>query len=120
MKRGPSGSKNPALIEQFVGSAYAAVDAVADRLDAIVAVADNLPAILEAEPGIDADQRYQHYQSSAAAIWLINHNMGVVPLVQVFTVGWVEVEAAVHHLNVNQTEIRLNGAMSGYAVLAKG
>lgn len=71
----------------------------------------------EGPPGpAAAAQRFMHTQSSAEAVWLLNHNLGTFPAVSVYSPGGIEIEAAIQHLSINQTEIRFNVATSGYAV----
>lgn len=60
---------------------------------------------------------YVHSQPSASATWLINHNQGYRPSVEVFSIGWVEVDAEVVHLNENSLEVRFASAQNGFARL---
>jgi hypothetical protein len=69
----------------------------------------------DGDPG-DSASRYVHTQALASETWLVNHNFGFFPSASVFTTGGLEIEAEVQNLNVNQTEIRLSVAMSGYAI----
>lgn len=61
---------------------------------------------------------FQHVQSSAAAVWTVNHNLGARTNVAVFSPGGVEVEAAVLHVSDNQTTISFNTPQTGSAVFS--
>ncbi len=62
--------------------------------------------------------RYEHVQSAASSTWLINHNLGRRPQVEVFSPGWVQVEADVVNLNDNQTQVNFNTPQTGQAILS--
>lgn len=51
-------------------------------------------------PGVGG---FDFTQSTPAATWTINHNLGYRPGVDLFTVGGVEMEAEVVHLSLNTT-----------------
>ena len=55
-------------------------------------------------PGASAAS-YDFQQTTPATEWIVNHNLGHKPLVQVFSTGGVEVEAEVVHISNNQTRI---------------
>jgi len=56
-------------------------------------------------------------QFTPSALWTINHNLGLKPVVQVFSVGGVEILADVIHLSPNQTQVRFASPTAGYARL---
>lgn len=56
-----------------------------------------------------------HTQVSAATVWIVNHNLGYRPAVEVYDSGGSEVVAEVAHISVNQYEVRVNPAMSGFS-----
>ena len=58
---------------------------------------------------------YDHTQASPAAVWTVNHNLGYMPDVSVFTSGGLEVEAEILHLSSNQTQITMLVPMAGFA-----
>jgi hypothetical protein len=58
---------------------------------------------------------YDHTQSVAATVWTVNHNLGFYADVAVFTTGGLEIEAEVLHMSVNQTQITMLTAMTGFA-----
>ncbi|MFN4328288.1 MAG: hypothetical protein ACK4FF_05375 [Limnobacter sp.] len=60
---------------------------------------------------------YEHSQPSASASWLINHNLGRRPIVSVYSIGGMEVNAEVVHLNTNQTQILFAAPQTGFARL---
>lgn len=48
---------------------------------------------------------YNHTQGSADVEWVINHNLGYYPSVDVFSVGGIELIVEVQHISVNQTRV---------------
>lgn len=71
---------------------------------------------IQGPPGSGGGGRYVHTQGSASATWTVNHNLGFRPQVEVFSPGWVCVEAVVTHTSDNQTVITFNAAQTGQAV----
>lgn len=65
-----------------------------------------------------AGQGYNHYQASPADTWVINHNLGYKPNVQMFTVGGLEVLGEVLHNSNNQITVSFNTPLSGSARLS--
>lgn len=72
------------------------------------------PAAPPAPPGGGAI-RYTHTQASPAAVWTINHNLGLYPLIQVFSPGSQAVLADVTHVSVNQATVAFKTAQGGFA-----
>lgn len=60
--------------------------------------------------------RFDFTQGSAASTWTIAHNLGKHPNISIYTVGGVEVEAAIIHLSSNVAQILFDAPFSGYAV----
>ena len=60
---------------------------------------------------------YTHVQPTPSATWIINHNLGFNPGVELLTVGGVEFEAEVAHTSVNQTVVTLLFPIAGSARL---
>lgn len=60
---------------------------------------------------------YVFTQSTAAATWTINHNLGHVPSVEVFDSGSQEIEADVSHPSVNTAVIVFTVPTAGFARL---
>jgi hypothetical protein len=60
---------------------------------------------------------YVHTQSVASDTWLINHNLGFRPIVNVFDSGSQEVEAHVSHPSVTTTIIVFAIPIAGFARL---
>ncbi|WP_027480511.1 hypothetical protein [Deinococcus pimensis] len=60
---------------------------------------------------------YLHNQAVPSDVWTINHNLGFKPLVQVYTLGGVEVDAEVQHLNSNQVRVSFVIPLAGTARL---
>jgi hypothetical protein len=58
---------------------------------------------------------FHEQQFEAASVVTINHNLGRAPMaVTLTTLGGVEFDAAVHHLNLNQLQIHLDSPIAGY------
>jgi len=60
---------------------------------------------------------YVHEQLSPSINWIINHNLGEFPIVQVIDSGGNEIEVEIVHISMNQTEIRLSSIKTGLARL---
>lgn len=58
---------------------------------------------------------YVHMQASAAAEWIVNHNLGARPHVTVLSTGGAEIEASVTHVSVNQLLINFAAPQAGSA-----
>jgi len=58
---------------------------------------------------------FNHTQSLAAAEWIINHNLGFRPAVEILGVGGNEVEAHVLHMSINQVRVYFTAAFAGSA-----
>jgi hypothetical protein len=58
---------------------------------------------------------YVHTQAEAATTWTVNHNLGVKPIVAIYSTGSVEVEAQVTHTSTNQFTVSFSTALAGYA-----
>ncbi len=53
-------------------------------------------------------------QSVASLVWLVNHNLGYVPLTALYTSGSVEFEGEVVHSSVNQFSVILQVSSAGF------
>lgn len=62
-----------------------------------------------------AASTYLHTQSVASATWTINHNLGVNPVVSLYTVGGVEFDGQVTHITANQAVVSLVTSVAGFA-----
>ena len=58
---------------------------------------------------------YVHSQTTASAEWIINHNFGRHPIVQVYSVGMVKVIAEIVHVSLNQTRVYFALPVAGVA-----
>lgn len=58
---------------------------------------------------------YTHTQASPNTVWTINHNLGVKPVISLYTTGGVEFEAQVTHINDNQAVVNLATSIAGSA-----
>lgn len=99
------------------------------------------PILLEGEPATESDtgkkkigdgvtawnnlpyesygfsQPYVYTQLAPSAIWIINHNLGYRPSVELLDSGSQEIEGDVIHPSLNQTIITLTPATAGVARL---
>jgi hypothetical protein len=78
-------------------------------------VVDATGALEPVQADAVGSETYEHVQSSAAATWTINHNLGFKPAISLRTVGGVEFEAEITHVSDNQAVVSLVTAMAGYA-----
>lgn len=62
-----------------------------------------------------AAESYTHTQASPSDEWTINHNLGVRPLIAVFSPGGAEVQAEILHMSTNQARIYFASAYAGTA-----
>ncbi len=58
---------------------------------------------------------YTHTQAAPSDTWIINHNLGKYPSISVMSVGEVEFESDIHHINKNQARIYLAIPQAGIA-----
>lgn len=57
-----------------------------------------------------------YIQSSPMAEWVVNHNLGYYPVVDVYTSGMVSMDGEVIHLSVNQFLVRFVEPVSGVVI----
>lgn len=62
-----------------------------------------------------AGAEFEHTQSSPAAVWVVAHNLGKRPDVATRTIGGVEFDAEIAHINTNQLEVRFATPQTGIA-----
>jgi hypothetical protein len=60
---------------------------------------------------------YLHQQTSSSSTWVINHNLGFRPAVELFDSGNQEIDGDVAHPSINQAIITLSPATAGTARL---
>ncbi|MGZ8181454.1 MAG: hypothetical protein ACXWT1_05815 [Methylobacter sp.] len=60
--------------------------------------------------------QYQHTQSTPAAIWTVNHNLGYRPTVQITTLGGRLIWGETLHTSINQVVIYLDIPSAGLAI----
>jgi hypothetical protein len=77
------------------------------------------PIAAQGMPGRDgnAASTYEHIQTIANNLWIINHNLGRRPGVHVYNNAWTEVDAEVQHFSLNQTRILFAMPFFGIAIL---
>ncbi len=66
-------------------------------------------------PGPPADT-YEHLQTSASDVWVVNHNFGRNPVIAVIGPAGREVEADVLHTSLNQSQVSFNQPITGKAL----
>ena len=59
---------------------------------------------------------YRHEQPVDATPWIVNHNLGAVPNISVYSLGGLKVEATVVNISENQAQVLLDLPFSGYAI----
>lgn len=65
--------------------------------------------------GSTVDLTYQHIQSSPSTTWIINHNLGKYPSIQLLSVGGIEFLAEITHNSINQSTVTLTSPLAGIA-----
>lgn len=66
-------------------------------------------------PGAGAEV-FEYSPPAAQAEWVLNHNFGRRPVVQVLSPGGFEVEAEVAHVSTNQARVYFNQPQQGTAI----
>lgn len=66
-----------------------------------------------AGPGAEV---FEYSPPTAQAEWVLNHNFGRLPVVQVLSPGGFEVEAEVAHVSTNQARVYFNQPQQGTAI----
>lgn len=67
--------------------------------------------------GADAGTAFVFTQPTPASTWIVNHNLGYVPSVEVFDSGSQEVDAEITHPSLNQTVVLFSIPLAGFARL---
>lgn len=60
---------------------------------------------------------FRFTQASPLAEWIINHNLGIEPQVEVMSPGSVRVNAEVVHVSINQARVFFATPYAGFALL---
>lgn len=89
----------------------------ASKASLVTAINEVAAKVITGGGGGTAGTAYTHTQVVAAAIWTINHNLGIRPSVSILDSGGNEVEADIVHTSANQLLIRFAIAISGLARL---
>lgn len=77
-----------------------------------------VPAIIGPPGASGSGPPFEHQQMIAAVEWIVNHNKGFRPLVEVLSPGGIAVAAEVRHISDNQVRIYFNQPQTGQ-VLAR-
>lgn len=67
-------------------------------------------------PGPAGDGTFEHEQLTPDTSWVINHNLGFRPNIDVFTDTGVPIDAVIIHHTLNQAEVQLLTPRIGRAV----
>lgn len=67
-------------------------------------------------PAGPAAEVFEYSPPTAQAEWVLNHNFGRLPVVQVLSPGGFEVEAEVAHVSLNQARVYFNQPQQGTAI----
>jgi hypothetical protein len=62
-----------------------------------------------------ATRSYVHTQTTPQTEWIVNHGLGYKPVVSVYTLGGVEMEAEIVHISDFQLRVRFGVPQAGYA-----
>ena len=63
------------------------------------------------------DKTYVHYQNTASDTWVVQHNLGKYPAVQIIDSAGTFTVGQVVHDTINQLTLTFNGSFSGTAYL---
>lgn len=66
-------------------------------------------------PGPPSDY-LEFAQVSPSTEWIVNHNFGKIPIIQVISPGGIMVETEIFHQSENQTRIYFNTPQTGKAI----
>lgn len=67
-------------------------------------------------PGTASGTAYEYIQSTPSSTWIVNHNLGYKPCVDILSVGGMVVEAEIVHISVNQFQVYLVSPIAGVAL----
>lgn len=59
---------------------------------------------------------YEHTQASPATEWIVNHNFGRNPIVDVISPGGLRVLAEIQHMTINQARVYFLSPQTGKAI----
>lgn len=90
------------------------VSVVVDRYSLKVEVAANTSTVGSGSGGSSVP--YQHIQSSASALWVINHNRGYKPLTKVYSPGGLEYGCEILNVSDNVTNVIFDEPLTGYSL----
>jgi hypothetical protein len=109
----------PAVVKVTVPGGPAVVRVTAQSAPAVVRVATPGLRGIQGLPGPAGppSPTHTHNQPSAATTWIMNHNLGFRPSVELFNTGAQEIEADVFHPSVNQAVAVFTTPVAGFARL---
>jgi hypothetical protein len=68
-------------------------------------------------PGSGGSSAFRFIQASPLDTWIINHNLGIEPQVEVMSPGSIRVNAEVVHVSLNQARVLFATPYAGFALL---
>lgn len=86
---------------------------LAKQVQVSLQVASQTAAALEQ----DYSKTLNYQQTTPSTSWVINHNLGYKPSVEVFNTGSQAIDADIVHTSLNQTVVSFTVAIAGFARL---
>lgn len=68
-------------------------------------------------PGPPGSGSAMYTFASASQLWVINHNLGRMPAIEIYTTGGVNLFGMITHVSVNQATVNLESALAGFAIV---
>lgn len=65
---------------------------------------------------ITGGQPYVHNQLQSSDTWVVNHNLGFFPVVDILSPGGIQVVAEIAHISNNQFQVIFNSPQVGTAI----
>ncbi len=60
---------------------------------------------------------YEHVQASASSEWIVNHNLGYNPVIEVLSPGGLTVVVEIQHMTTNQARVYFLTPQTGKAIV---
>lgn len=69
-------------------------------------------------PGAAANSGFNYVQTMPSTTWIINHNLGINPNIQIFDIGGAQIGGDILHISLNQARLSFAVAVAGSARLS--
>ena len=92
------------------------LESATESTDTKVVVIDDNGKVSFNTTGV-GDKNYVHYQNTASDTWLVRHDLGKYPAVQIIDSAGTFTIGQVVHDTINQLTLTFNGSFSGTAYL---